>query len=47
MIHGDQKFEADVGRGRMTGELATIRANISGVETSNVSAGMYYAWNDR
>ncbi|KAK8859752.1 Eukaryotic aspartyl protease [Apiospora arundinis] len=40
MIHGDQKFEADVGRGRMTGELATIRANISGVETSNVSAAL-------
>ena len=41
MMHNGQKFEADIGRGRMTGELVTLRANISGLESGNMSAGMY------
>ncbi|KAK7963882.1 aspartic peptidase domain-containing protein [Apiospora saccharicola] len=41
MIHHGQKFEADLGgAGRATGQLATLRANISGLEVGNVSAAL-------
>ncbi|KAK8113058.1 hypothetical protein PG984_013584 [Apiospora sp. TS-2023a] len=40
MIHHGQKFEADLGTGRATGQLATLRANISGLEVGDVSAAL-------
>ncbi|KAK8096907.1 acid protease [Apiospora kogelbergensis] len=42
MMHNGQKFEADIGRGRMTGELVTLRANISGLESGNMSAALVH-----
>ncbi|KAK7911628.1 hypothetical protein PG985_014109 [Apiospora marii] len=40
MVHHDQKFEVDHGTGRATGQLATLRANISGLEVGNVSTAL-------
>ncbi|KAK8054594.1 hypothetical protein PG994_009661 [Apiospora phragmitis] len=40
IIHHDQKFEADLGVGRATGQHATLRANISGLEVGNVTAAL-------
>ncbi|KAK8036231.1 hypothetical protein PG993_008845 [Apiospora rasikravindrae] len=39
IIHG-QKLELELGVGRSTGRLATLRANISGLEVGNVSAAL-------